>query len=440
MMRGSVPILPLLLLFVLATAAADRFGPRFDWTGEGEHTLAPRTVEILRSLPGPVEATAFYRPEDPRTEPIRRLLDRAAAATPRFTFRIVDPDRRPGEARRYGVSVYGTTTIDFGERRERIYNYGERDLAAALLRLTAPEKTIRFLAGQGEKEPGDRGDGDLGGAADALEREGFRVETLLLAGEERVPEGTAAVIAAGPLRDPLPGVADRLEAYVRAGGGLFLLLDPESGGGWNDFLRRFGLEAGREVVVDPGSRLYGVDMQMPAVEDYDRHDSVRGLRGASFFPRARPVARAGGGGPDELFLSLARSREESWAETDSILLARGKAVFDEGADRPGPLVLGGVYYEKGTTDGGVIVLFGDSDFASNRFRSLGANGDLFLGAARWIADRGGPLGVDAPAGEDEPLLLSPRRAAVLLWVCVILPPALIALAGAATVLRWRTRG
>ncbi|MFH1681366.1 MAG: GldG family protein, partial [Candidatus Eisenbacteria bacterium] len=408
-MRGGA-IIALGLLLGAVVLAADRSGLRIDLTASGEHALRPATLEVLGRLREPVAAIAFYRPEDPGASLARDLLERFAGASPRFTFSIVDPDRNPGVARNLGVRAYGAIVLEVAGRRETVFARDESEISAALLRLEEEPRAVGFLIGHGERDPAATGEEGCSRAAERLRRGGLRVERLPLSPAGKIPAEIDVIVLAGPVRPLLPGEEEVLDRFVRRGGRLAVLVDPESHLSINALLGRFGVEAGAGVVVDPSSRLYGVDMQVPVVVEYDRHDATRALRGASLFPGARPLLLGSVKAAGEL-RSLFRTGESAWEETDSLLLAAGKAVFEEGEDRMGPLQLGGVVSVPAEGGGtGRILVVGDSDFASNRFFEVGANGDLFVDLVGWLARDDGPLGIRTGTQESQPLLLSASEA------------------------------
>ncbi len=64
-------------------------------TEDQSNTLAPETVEILKSLPQPVTARAYYTTRMP-TDEARKLLERFAQnSDQKFTYEFVDPEFNP---------------------------------------------------------------------------------------------------------------------------------------------------------------------------------------------------------------------------------------------------------------------------------------------------------------------------------------------------------
>jgi ABC-type uncharacterized transport system involved in gliding motility auxiliary subunit len=365
-------------------------------------------------------------------------LEKLAGASPRFAYSIVDPDRNPGVARTLGLRTYGAIVLEKEGRRETVLARDEEEIAAGILRLLEKKpRAVRFLAGRGEKDPDERGDRGYSRAAERLRKAGLQVEHGAPATDTGNPEEAGALVLAGPIHPLHPEEIDRLEEFVRRGGKLAVLVDPDGSSNINDLLGRFGIEAADEVIVDPSSRLFGADLQVPIVAEYDRHDATRALRGRSVFPRARPLRLRQEEARGEI-RSLFRTGPEAWGETDSLRLAQGTPVFREGEDNKGPLLLGAVVSVRAEGNRtGRLVVIGDSDFASNRFVEIGANGDLFVDLIGWMAKGDGPLGIRSRALASEPLLLSEREAKAVTFFSMGIVPGAYLFAALAVLLRWR---
>src|SRR5690348_9226791 len=72
---------------------------RWDLTKTREHSLAPQTIKVLRSLPGPIEAVAF--PGADSAGRYRETLASYQYYSKNFQYRIVDPARNPAETERF---------------------------------------------------------------------------------------------------------------------------------------------------------------------------------------------------------------------------------------------------------------------------------------------------------------------------------------------------
>src|SRR5262249_54915728 len=131
--------------------------------------------------------------------------------------------------------------------------------------------------------------------------------------------------------------ADRLTAFVRRGGSVFLLLDPAAPASYEAFIERFGIRAGNDLVVDERNRLYGADSYMVRVPIFDRDTFGKTMDTAAVFSVARTILPAEKP-PEGVAVGLvALSSPDSWAQVDTTVPSEKKPEFRQEVDRPGPL-------------------------------------------------------------------------------------------------------
>jgi ABC-type uncharacterized transport system involved in gliding motility auxiliary subunit len=157
---------------------------------------------------------------------------------------------------------------------------------------------------------------------------------------------------------------------------------------------------------------------------------------ASFFPLARSVATREVAGFRSTW--IAKSGEGSWAETDFEGLKQNKASFDAGKDIPGPVSLAAVSEmdtplgndEKvGKQANAAIVVFGDSDFASNARINLQGNAELLMNAVYWLGREETLIAIPPKQTKFSPVVLTPADAALLFFLPVIVLPGIVLFAG-----------
>src|SRR4029450_9429606 len=93
---GGAPVLIVLALgvAVLANALSARHSARWDLTENRRQSLSPQTIQVVRSLPEPVEAIAFFRGDTPGKRTAEDLLKLYASnSSGKLTWRMEDPDR-----------------------------------------------------------------------------------------------------------------------------------------------------------------------------------------------------------------------------------------------------------------------------------------------------------------------------------------------------------
>ena len=428
-----------LLLGVIGVveALSYRHNWRWDLTENRRHSLAPQTVQLLKSLGTDVSATAFFRSDQPGKRTAEDLLKQYARfANGRFTWRIVDPDREPGLARRYGVESYGTVVLETKAKSEKVLDAEEEKLTNALVKVTREGKRVVYVVqGHGERELANSEKAGFSEAKAAMEKVNYEVKPLVLARTGKVPADAALAIVPGPRTDPFPPELEALDAYVRAGGKLLVMADPFQSEGLRAYLARYGVDLGQDLVVEenPIGRLFGIGPEVPIVQEYEAHPITRDMGGVStLFPLTRSLAAAKSPAKGVTVVALARTSPQSWGETDRAGLERGTARPDA-RDPKGPLAVAMV----ATLDKARIVVYGTSNLAANQFLNLQGNRDFFLNTVSWLAEEEEQIAIRPRTANPTPVFMNSQQAQVVFLLPVVILPAIALVAGVASVLRRR---
>jgi len=103
-----------LLLLGFINFLASRHTLRWDATRTGRYSLSQQTKQVLGSLVEEVEALAFF--QEGEGQEAEDLLEEYASASRRFSYRMIDPDRKPELAEQYKIREYGTIVLTNGAR------------------------------------------------------------------------------------------------------------------------------------------------------------------------------------------------------------------------------------------------------------------------------------------------------------------------------------
>lgn len=446
-LNTAVALLLFLAIVVVVEALAIRHNVRMDLTEGRRHTLSDQSIKLLKSLGQEVHAVAFYRTDEPGKAAAKDLLDQYAHFSSKFRYELVDPDRHPALAKRYGITTYGTVVVESGGKEEKVQGAEEEKITNALVKLLRQEKrVIYFLTGHGEGDLESAERQGLSQVKQALTQLHYEVKPLLLLREKEVPKDAAVLAIAGPQKELLPTELQAIEAYIRRGGKLLVLLDPFAASGLAELVKRYGILMGQDIIVDRLSRAVGGDYLLPVVTQYEPHPITKDFTLASLFPFARTVDAATEAPQGVAVQVLGRTSSDSWAETDKAALDRGEASFDKGKDRPGPVPVGAVATievrsevrgptSKASTEGETvnrepstvnrrarIVAYGTSAFIKNAYLNLSGNRDLFLNSVSWLAEEEALIAIRPREAKFTPLVLTANQAWVALWAALILPP------------------
>ena len=414
-----------------------------------------------------------------------------------FEFEFIDPDINPETARQYGINPttgYGNIVFEAldSEKRHTVTpsRFLEQGFVTALIIVTGQEqKAVYFLQGHGERDTLDfeRETDGFGLANEAVRSENYLVSTLNLRfdqDKERFAQARTAdevnlVVVAGPTSDLPEEEAQILHEYLKDGGNMMFLLDPGTPQTFRDFLAVWGLEVGAGHLLDtqrslgdnnevtflrrgqyfsqiPDQLLSGL---LPIFKLTSGLDTVyypgltpiNASKEVLFFPPLQEEDEEGDGGDDPeeeqaaptvFATALAFTSPESWLIEDPNRYDR------QPGDLQGPffpaIALRAVapVGEDPPTDPDDIALasmivFGDSDFASNGWFYTPDNSDFFLNSVNWLVGDI-PLANIRPKVIDQRLLvLTDNEYEFMRFSGWLLMPALMALAGG--FVWWRRR-
>jgi gliding motility-associatede transport system auxiliary component len=438
---GANSLLMVLLfvcILVIVNFLAARHSVRWDFSENQNFSLSPQTHRVIRSLPRDVKITVFTREKDPGYQSYKERLDSYRQASPKITVEFVDPERQPKIAQAYGISRTDTAIFESGEHQARVTTPSEAELTGGLIRVSkSSKKRVLFLEGHGERSLDDRERTGFFVAREALIKQGYDVGTLSLLKETAVPDNTAILVLAGPQRSVTTEEQDRIYTYVQQGGHLLLLIDPNTQADLNPLLKRWGLAAGPGVLVDLQDRLAQGDLTALLVRTFTEHEITQDLTAAVLFPLSRHITFDEQVGKDWDFVPLARTSPNSWAETD----LRGRVVnLDEKEDVKGPLPMAAALSPKSPPAEGkprpAIVVIGNSTFATNAFLNFPGNSDFFLHTAGWLAEERDLIAIGPKEEALRPFTPNPLQERTLLYLQVVLLPALTIIAG---IMVWRKR-
>jgi len=446
----ALQIIMAAVLFGLLVVLADKHNRRFDLTPTKSFVLSDEARRVAEGLKVSIQITAFYNSQE--SEQRRQMADVLQLfhdASPRITYRLLDLDRSPALAKKYNVSSFNTGVIEAGDQLHELRAIDEEEITNGLLQLTRiAKRTLCFITGHGEHSPADAGDRTgYSEVAKALEKEHFEVHTLGTLPPQGVPSDCTVVVLAGPTRDLLPGESDQLAHYLDGGGHILLMVDPKAPDSVVEFLAQHEVRAGNDIVVDERNRFYGSDSFMPRVPIFDEGTFRKNLDTAAVFALARTVTPMASEHSPIRVLLLALTSAESWAHIDGDTIPEGKVQFRREVDKPGPLPVAvmvtkpaAAASQEATKAEGRMIVFGDSDFASNLYLNLLGNKDLFMSSVGVLAEDEELIAVrrkGLPRSSLSPVSLTERQGRMIFWSAVIVQPVGFALLG--LVITWRRR-
>lgn len=412
-----------------------RYKLEADWTAGGRNTLTAASQKLLKQMPDPVKFSAFLAPDSDNRREIEMWIGRYKRFKPNIALEFVDPSKDPAKVKDYKVDQMGEVVVEYQGRRETLRVLSESVVTGALQRLTdSGDHYLVFLEGHGERSLTPSGGGDEAGGSDngyvqlaqALREKGLKVQGLNLVKSPSIPDNTSVLVVASPTQKLLEGEIKIIDDYVKAGGNLLWLNDPDQPAGLDAVAKTLGISWESGFAVFPDYQALGTGSPgIYLATDYPPNPVTRDFLEVTAFPLVRPLtfdkdAEHAAGWE---VLPLLQTSERSWLETGPMT---GPITFDpKTGDKPGPLTIGLTLSrpapaapaappatapakpEAGKPAARVqrVAIVGDSDFLSDANLSQLGNKQLGLNLLQWLASRDSLLNIDVPKAPDTALYL-----------------------------------
>jgi ABC-type uncharacterized transport system len=402
---------------IAANVALYRHDVHFDATREGLNSPPRQLTDVVDQLRSPLSLVYFYNASDANALAVRDMIEIAARNHPLLAFRAIDLDKEPGLARDIGVHSYNTAVLRAGDRKVLVENVTDaaRLGYAALRVLRQRAETICFVTGHGETfrpMPGHyhfshvetlRGH-DTPGADDVLVAEpeqldrlqlalneiGFEMRPLVMATASALPTDCTVIAEIGPRTALAAGEADLLAGYLRNGGRLVMLIDPQFPVGTDlqeRLLTPLGVTSEPAIIIDPLNH-FRTDPDKVAVPYYPPHPITARLA-LTVFAQTRPIRL---GQPPTAVRAgvLAASSQDSYLRSSSSaggITVGGQAPAEvERGSQPLAVALEGAFPGASADKNFRLVISGTSKFATNEYFSYVSNGELSVAIIRWLAE------------------------------------------------------
>ena len=454
---------------------------RVDVTATRVFTLSEQTVQILDGMDGLVRANAFFVPNETRSAAARQqaedLLNEFTRRSNMFSYRFVDPELQRSVAQQYGVTSFPAIVFEDLEdgTLQSTQSFTEQGFVTSILIVTGTKQKIVYYL-TGHDEAGSTRD-LLSGAIDeengldlaigGMQRDNYRVLPLNLKQDAAVPDDAAVVVIAGPQKDLDSEEFVALDAYLKNGGRMIALFDPVTPASYNRLISQWGVFLANRhpetnellSIADAVSNVAGEELtpllqranlqyppsSSPLLQDITIADQID----VTFFPEAAAIDTWAP--PPELppsvqIVPIGITTPASWLEANI-----DEVNYDSDVDRAGSFSVAVVIDANSTlavdATGGIregqqhqqtrIVLFGDSDFAKNKFFASSDNADFFLNSVNWLAGDHELIAIRPKVFPYRELVVTTRERDFIKWSSWFVPPVIMLIIG--SVVWWRRR-
>jgi ABC-type uncharacterized transport system involved in gliding motility auxiliary subunit len=438
-------VLIVLGILVAINYIGKRQNKRWDLTAAKQFSLSDQSRNVLTRLDSPLEILVFA----PETEfqTYRDRLQEYAYVSKQVKTDYIDPEKKPTLARQHGVQQPNEIVFNYKGRTERVTSNTEQDITNGIIKVVSgQQRKIYFTVGHGEKDTTSSERDGYNTIAESLKRENYATDKVVLAQTGAVPDDATAVVIAGPRNDFFPPEIDALKKYLAKAGKVLLMLDPADKpdaaplANLIALAHDWGIDATNTIVVDASGmgRLIGTDASVPVAANYPQHPITDRFNVITAYPLARGIEVVSGGVNGHTAQSFVESSPRSWAETDvKDLLTAGKVELDPGKDKPGPVALAAAVSapvgdapkpdEKSDAPKPEtrVVVFGDSDFATNGVLGIQGNRDLFMNTIGWLSQQENLISIRPKEADDRRLTLTATQQSNISWFAFAVVPLLV---------------
>ena len=263
----------LCFLIIFLTAAGFlslRFNKTFDLTEEGINSLAPQSRDILKTLDKNLNFMIFYN-GDQISEGARFIKNSLGSSLSLYKqesfkvkIRFIDSYVEHTLAEEYLSNLPDKTQkeifvfVEYDGRKVQVdEHFMEGNFTSAIIKAKKREKKeIYFLVGHGERDLQDDQVNGLKTFEQYLSDLAFVKEWSFI--QDGIPPSSPTLILiVGPRRPFLEAELNWLKNYLEAGGHLFMALDPGEKHNLQEFLKKFQLDFQDNFIVSQMGYLYG---------------------------------------------------------------------------------------------------------------------------------------------------------------------------------------
>jgi len=339
--NALIATLSVLVILGLINFLGIRYHLRLDLTDTQLFTLSPQSRELVSNLPETMKVWLFTKEKNSQDQ---ELLDNYHRQSNKFKFEYVDPELKPGLAERFGVKDYGEVYLEFQTKRQLVQIISEDErlseikLTNRLQQMINPKTAkVYFLQGHSE-HPLSASKGAISKAIQGLTDKNFTISTLNLAERPQVPDDANVLVVAGPQKELLTGEVTALQNYLHRGGNLLLMIDPNTNPKIDTLLKEWGVRLDNRLVIDNSGESLQLGPATILVTEYGQHPITQDFaNNISVYPLTRPLEIDPVSGVESMVLLKTKPYPSSWAESDQ---KSEKLEFNEDKDLKGPLTLG----------------------------------------------------------------------------------------------------
>lgn len=448
-----VNILLVTIIFVIITAFSMEHHKRYDLTAEKRFSLDDKSIKVAQNLKKDVEVIVFYSRGGNFLERARNIMDQYTYHTKKLHVTYLETNKNPLKAKEMEINTADTLVLKTDKKKETMTELNEEVITNSLIKVTQEQQiSVGFVSGHGERDIKNTEGTGYSAAAQALESENYRVETVNITGDKGIPDDMELLIISGAKTDFLDTEIEKIKQYVDKGKSIMIMVEPERNAAdknLTELLKSWGVEARDEVVIDQlGVQFYrNPFVAVVPTNFYGNHEIVKNFNIQTFYLLAKPLVLMMPPPENTAFDALASTAPApiSFAKKIKDNLTEKDLEFVKDQDMPGPIrlaVAGTIKNNKQMDSKGVpvtarAVIFGNVNFACNEFLNVQGNKNIFMNSISWLTQQEEMISIRKTQAKFSPLFLDEKQKALIQNTVIFILPGIIILAG--IIMLWRRR-
>lgn len=426
-LNNALLIVFFLFIVVLLNLIVRQYYVRVDLSAQRKHSLSPKSTLVTKAVDHEVDIMFFGVEGSKEYQRMHDLLEAYRYLNRNIVYQLYDLDRVPLKAKENKVINYNTLVFRSAGTLITAAGSDEEAVTNLLIRGTRRKTiNIRYLQGHNEHPTSETDRDGYGKVLRQLRAQGYNLQQIdLKAASLRAAEVDLLVIASP--RSELSGDEyEKIWHFQEEGGKLLILVDgPQQ---LTPLLRSVGVRVSDFPVYD-SRNVAGTDPSSPLVTTYPTTPMTQNFGLSTVFPGVHALSYRDSLMLDYKFEPIVQTSPENWLEKN------GNRTRDIGEENH-PLTVAAMLSHPNKLM--KMVIFGDSDFASNAYQGIAGNANLLLNVVNWLCGEGALVSVAPAKSEFVPMFISDQQARILRVLAPVGIPLCIVIPGACIWL-WRRR-
>jgi hypothetical protein len=394
------------------------------------------TRALVQKLDKPLKVILFFAPGSDVASQVKPYFDALRAASKKLSYQTSDVALLPEVASKHKVRDNGHVLLLSGSgehQKGEVFRVGteltdarttlrklDGTFQQAFVRLVRPERTLYLTVGHGEHNAKSSELPSADGTSvmeEIFKRLNLKSQTMSVSSGlgTAVPSDASAVLIVGPTEKFMAEEVATLLAYMRKGGKLFLMVDPDKEVGLSPLLAGLGVEQMPGTVLSETQHMKRTathsDRGIIFSNRYTSHPSVTTVTRhqrevATIFVNAGALKAGAAQGDNKPKVTFPlRTSSEFWRDLNGNFLRDGQEQAEQ------VNLMAAVTLKAGEEEGRAVVI-GDGDIMTNKIAPNNGNMLLFVDSLAWLI---GNEDLSGEVSSEEDIAIEHSREQDKLW-------------------------